>query len=120
MKIVLCPVCRAYMMVREGEPPSDRPSNYKNRCLASALSGKPGVGRRGYRFAKSWFLPARTRGKRCNAALTTKTGTILSPLPLAEFIELTRGFFDTALLFQKVADHNSIAIEDLFPVGAPP
>lgn len=86
-----CPKCRALGVAHPGEPPGHR-TNFRNRCTAHPLNGKP---HHLVLKGKGWGPPKRNATGLCGHPLTNAQGQLLPPLmSKEEFMALTRRNFD--------------------------
>lgn len=77
-----CPVCGATNGYWPGEPPTNEPHSYRNRCSAHAITGRRIRSNSGKRAGeKSHYAPRRSASELCGAALVDETGSPLGYHP---------------------------------------
>jgi hypothetical protein len=97
-RLVPCPLCHAPILIVPGAPPGSG-TNYTNRCVAHALTGRPGQSHHSSRGPDSVILPERTSSRLCGEPVTDPDGTIIPPYrTLTEYLALTQRPFDVAVL----------------------
>lgn len=106
-KLTRCPLCFAPGIAYLGQPPTEKPKNFFNRCSAKALTGKPGrYNQHRWQVPTAWWHPQVTNTRRCGFPLVHEDGTCITELPLQDYIAATNHEFDVKELTQKILEHS--------------